>query len=332
VAVLSALKMKPFASASLAEAGVFAIRQTLRRIIREFEDDPNTAVRQTIDAETKKRAIDVDLIADREFATQFRHYDGGRYAGVIVTGEERPGETGLDEGRFGTYVLVDALDGSDLAERGLANWCSAAVFFDVAPSSAKIRAAVVGMPPNHVYFATDEDPRVRVYRNLPDLEGRVLASLALEAEEVTGLPPGRALSDASLYFYGQKVARLVEVARRPLLAEGRNIEFENLRIYNLGGIPMLVRMCDHQVKRARGVDAVFELSGQRPYDVVPGLFFALKLGAIVLDLSAPQPSLIDISDLEKALLHPQGVQLRYLAAAHERLANELFPILRTPQR
>jgi fructose-1,6-bisphosphatase/inositol monophosphatase family enzyme len=324
--------MKPFASALLAEAGVFAIRQTLRRIIREFADDPNTAVRQTIDAETKKRAIDVDLIADREFAMQFRHYDGGRYAGVIVTGEERPGETGPVGGPLRTYVLVDALDGSDLAERGLANWCSAVVFFEVSDSAARIRAAVVGMPPNHVYFATDEDPRVRVYRNLPDLEGRVLANLALEAEEVTGLPPERALSDASLYFYGQKVARLVEVARRPLLAEGRNIEFENLRIYNLGGIPMLVRMCDHQVTRARGVDAVFELSGQRPYDVVPGLFFALKLGAIVLDLSRPQPSPIDISDLEEALLHPQGVQLRYLAAAHERLANELFPLLRPPDR
>jgi hypothetical protein len=324
--------MKPFASASLAEAGVFAIRQTLRRIIREFEDDPNTAVRQTIDVETKKRAIDVDLIADREFATQFRHYDGGRYAGVIVTGEERPGEAGLDEGPFGTYVLVDALDGSDLAERGLANWCSAVVFFDVAPSSAKIRAAVVGMPPNHIYFATDEDPRVRVYRNLPDLEGRVLANLGLEAEVVTGLPPERALSDASLYFYGQKVARLVEVARRSLLAEGRNVEYENLRIYNLGGIPMLVRMCDHQVKRARGVDAVFELSGQRLYDVVPGLFFALKLGATVLDLSRPQATPIEVADLEEALLRAQGVQLRYLAAAHERLANELFPILRPPNR
>ena len=324
--------MKPFASASLAEAGVFAIRQTLRRIIREFEDDPNTAVRQTIDAETKKRAIDVDLIADREFATLFRHYDDGRYASVVVTGEERPGDSDSLDGPFGTYVLLDALDGSDLAERGLANWCSAVVFFEVARSTAKIRAAVVGMPPNHVYFATDDDPRVRVYRNLSDLEGQILANLALEAEEVTGLPPERALSDASLYFYGQKVARLVEVARRPLLAEGRNIEFENLRIYNLGGIPMLVRMCDHQVKRARGVDAVFELSGQRPYDVVPGLFFALKLGATVLDLARPEPSPIDISDLEEALLHPQGVQLRYLAAAHERLANELFPILGPPER
>jgi fructose-1,6-bisphosphatase/inositol monophosphatase family enzyme len=320
--------MKPFASESLAEVGVFAIRQTLRRIIREFEDDPNTAVRRTIDAETKKKAIDVDLIADREFATQFRHYDGGRYASVIATGEERPGDTVSANGTFGTYVLVDALDGSDLAERGLANWCSAAAFFDVTGSSARIRAAVVGMPPNQVYFATDDDPRVRVYRNLPDLEGQILANLALKPDEVTGLPPERALSDASLYFYGQKVARLLEVARRPLLTKVSDEEFENLRIYNLGGIPMLVRMCDHQVKRARGVDAVFELDGQRPYDVVPGLFFALKTGATVLDLSHPQPRRIGIPDLEEALLHSKGVQLQYLAAANERLANELFPILR----
>ena len=318
--------MKPFASASLAEAGVFAVRRTLRRIIREFEDDPNTAVRQTIDAETKKRAIDVDLIADREFATQFRHYDGGRYAGVIVTGEERPSDS--LNGPFGTYVLVDALDGSDLAERGLANWCSAVVFFEVTGSTAKIRAAVVGMPPNHIYFATNDDPRVRVYRNLPDLEGQILANLALDPEEVTGLPSERTLSDGSLYFYGQKVSRLLEIARRPLFGQVGNQEFENLRIYNLGGIPMLVRMCDHQIKRARGVDAVFELSGQRPYDVVPGLFFALKLGATVLDLAHPQPTPIKIADLDHALLQPRGVQLRYLAAAHERLANELFPILR----
>ena len=76
--------MKPFASASLAEAGVFAIRQTLRRIIREFADDPNTAVRQTIDAETKNRFVEeirlhvdhkvvagsgtVDVFADKRIA------------------------------------------------------------------------------------------------------------------------------------------------------------------------------------------------------------------------------------------------------------------------
>jgi fructose-1,6-bisphosphatase/inositol monophosphatase family enzyme len=320
--------MKPFPSASLAEAGVFAVRQTLRRIIREFEDDPNTAVRQTIDAETKKKAIDVDVIADREFASQFRHYDGGRYAEVIVTGEERPGESVPIIGTFGTYVLVDALDGSDLAERSLSNWCSGAVFFEVADSTARIRAAVVGMPPNHVYFATDDDPRVRVYRNLPDLEGQILARLAIEPDDVKGLPPERTLRDASLYFYGQKVARLIGVAQRPFLAAVNSEAFENLRIYNLGGIPMLVRMCDHQVKRARGVDAVFELDGQKPYDVLPGLFFALKLGATVLDLSQPQPSPIAIADLEAALLRPKEFRLQYLATANARLANELYPILR----
>jgi hypothetical protein len=79
---------------------------------------------------TRKKAIDVDVIAGREFATQLWHYDVGKYAPVIVTGEERPGET--VPGTAGTYVLVDALDGSDLAERGLANWCAGAVFFEVA--------------------------------------------------------------------------------------------------------------------------------------------------------------------------------------------------------
>jgi hypothetical protein len=91
---------------------------------------------------------------------------------------------------------------------------------------------------------------------------------------------------------------------------------------------MPVRMCDHQVKRARGVDAVLELNGQQPYDVVPGLFFALKRGATVLDLSSPHPTPIGIADLEEPLLRARGVQLQYLAAANERLAKELVPILR----
>ena len=86
------------------------------------------------------------------------------------------------------------------------------------------------------------------------------------------------------------------------------------------------------MKRARGVDAVFELNGQKPYDVVPGLFFALKLGATVLDLSRPHPTPIGIEDLEEALLRRRGVELQYLAAANERLANELFPILRPTRR
>ena len=39
-----------------------------------------------------------------------------------------------------------------------------------------------------------------------------------------------------------------------------------------------------------------------------------------------------LADLEEALFHPSEVQLRYLAAAHERLASELFPILRVLER
>jgi fructose-1,6-bisphosphatase/inositol monophosphatase family enzyme len=321
--------MKPFTSESLAEAGVFAMRQTLRRILRELEDDPDTASRQRIDAETKKKAIDVDVIADREFANLLRHYDEGRYASVIVIGEERPGAVERIVGSFGTYVLLDALDGSDLAERSLSNWCSGAVFFEMSDSTATIRAVVVGMPPDNVYFAIDEDPRVRVYRGLPDLEGQILAKMDIGADEVKGLPPDRSLSDASLYFYGQKASRLCLLAEKPLLSKVNASGFENLRIYNLGGIPMVVRMCDHQVKGARGVDAVFELKGQKPYDAVPGLFFALKMGATVLDLAEENYGApIDVEYLEQTLLYPTSTRLCYLATANSRLANQLLPILR----
>lgn len=46
--------MKTFTTSALAEAGVFATRQTLHRIVTEFEDDPDTAVRQTFDVATEK--------------------------------------------------------------------------------------------------------------------------------------------------------------------------------------------------------------------------------------------------------------------------------------
>jgi len=224
---------------------------------------------------------------------------------------------------------VDALDGSDLAERGLSNWCSAAVFFEPSRSADRIRAAVVGIPPNHVYFATADDPQVRVYRNLPKLNGTTLAETVYESHPVTGLPPVRLLANASIYFYGQKVENFVTVAQRPLWQKVSNETYKNLRVYNLGGIPMLVRMCDHQVKRARGVDAVIELKGQMPHDAVPGLFFAVKAGATVLSLAADDfGSPLTLPKLEQLLFAPRTPAVKYLAATSQQLADELLPELK----
>lgn len=92
---------------------------------------------------------------------------------------------------------------------------------------------------------------------------------------------------------------------------------------------MLVRMCDHQVKRARGVDAVIELKGQMPHDAVPGLFFAVKAGATVLSLAADDfGSPLTLPKLEQLLFAPRTPAVKYLAATSQQLADELLPELK----
>jgi hypothetical protein len=54
--------MKPFTSESLAEAGVFAIRQTLRRIISAFEKDPNMAVGRRSTPRQRRRQSTLTLM------------------------------------------------------------------------------------------------------------------------------------------------------------------------------------------------------------------------------------------------------------------------------
>ena len=65
------------------------------------------------------------------------------------------------------------------------------------------------------------------------------------------------------------------------------------------------------------VDAVFELVGQKPHDVVPGAFIARCAGAVVKDLNNnPLP-------LEEALLTPNTGRLKYIISATEDLYQEL---------
>ncbi|TDA25606.1 MAG: hypothetical protein DSO00_08510, partial [Archaeoglobi archaeon] len=51
------------------------------------------------------------------------------------------------------------------------------------------------------------------------------------------------------------------------------------RIYNLAGNPVMVKLVDHRIKDARGIDAVIEIKGQKPHDMAPGAYIALKGGA-----------------------------------------------------
>jgi hypothetical protein len=48
---------------------------------------------------------------------------------------------------------------------------------------------------------------------------------------------------------------------------------------------MTVKLVDHEVRAAKGIDAVFDVRGQNTHDVVPGAFLAMKAKAVMKNLS-----------------------------------------------
>ena len=82
---------------------------------------------------------------------------------------------------------------------------------------------------------------------------------------------------------------------------------------------MMVRMTE-KVDAKAAVDAVFELKGQKPYDVVPGAFIAQCAGATIVDLANRK------IDLHEALRY-HTKPMKYVLAATENLAKELVSAL-----
>lgn len=233
-----------------------------------------------------------------------------------------------------TILLIDPIDGTDLLARGLSNWCSALTFF-YPSGTAKIIAAFVAHASGCVYFATDKGafvefpPRTTGYRR-----GRRLAYTRTRRRRQVRLKIRNGvarLDDAAVCFYGQKPANLLSVINSAPFKAGMvglaekvkgakaqkamdvEVRVPKFRFYNLGGNPMLAKIAD------QSVDAVFELIGQEPHDVIPGAFVAQKSGAVIEDLEG-QPL-----QLMESLLNPEK-RLTYIAAASKSLADELRQI------
>ena len=221
-------------------------------------------------------------------------------------------------------ALLDMIDGTDLVYRKMSNWCSALVFFD--PQAKRILASVVGLPSGAFYCAGHEiAPCVVKVTSRADEAPRDQLN-----DEIPIHPNNRLrLKDAAVCFYGQKAENLLSILEKDcgLPEYLRKISLlpkkqrPPCRFYNLGGNPMICKVADGSV------DAVFELVGQKPHDVVPGTFIARCAGAVVKDLdNNPLP-------LEEALLTPNVGELRYIVAATEGLYKELREqILKRPKR
>jgi fructose-1,6-bisphosphatase/inositol monophosphatase family enzyme len=257
----------------------------------------------------RKRMVRVDASAEThteaQLSIRLRNYD------FLAYGEESI-ETGLDlseEHRL--VVLMDMIDGTDLLERGLSNWCSAMVFYY--PPERKILASFVARDDdNYIYYARSD--RCSPYKRHIRGGGKTV--------EVRGPSDVRSLSNASIAFYGQKPANFLAVATCPgFISYLERIEKEEqgARIFNLAGNPMMMRLIDGYAR----IDAVFDLKGQAPHDVVPGAFIAQQAGANLCDIEG-RPI-----DLGLALLKPadEASRLRYLLTSTKDLSHELRQVL-----
>ncbi|MCL4457325.1 MAG: hypothetical protein M1406_08015 [Nitrospirae bacterium] len=216
----------------------------------------------------------------------------GRYGTqIFVLGEESLRDETINLTQENRIVaLLDMVDGTDLLSRDLHNWCSAILFFN--PSEKKIISSLVGDPFGQIYYATYS--KEGAYK-IPFNKGKEIQIKSVPVEKI---------EEAYVCFYGQKKKNLLSITSKT------NFLSRIYRIYNLGGNPMMVKV-------AEGVmNAVFELCGQKPHDVIPGAFIAKKAGAFFEGID-------EKIILEDTLLTPSASELKYILACSESLWYQL---------
>jgi fructose-1,6-bisphosphatase/inositol monophosphatase family enzyme len=297
----------------IVEAGIKTVQTAIERIYSELKDNPQALDRLWYE-KLHKHLLIVDLVAERE-AREFLFASLSK--SVEIRGEESSLAPVLNAK---VAALLDMLDGSDLLERGLGNWCSALVLFD--SKRPKIFTAVVGLPSKIIYY-TRHSKKSSVFRRLPQTGTTpIVQKVTMPQRDVT-------LRDASIAFYGQKpvsllswfdkvvlTERLRQIAQDAELAK-KMPDSPKLRIYNLAGNPMMISLIEGKV------DAVVETRGQHCHDVVPGFTIALRAGAVLQDLKGNDISEADLAD---KLSDPEH-RFRYVLSCNRRLGSELVNAL-----
>ena len=291
------------------ETGFLAVERALDTVKKHLTDPD--AFELLWNYSLKKNLLKIDQFAQAaaEDILKDRLHDN-----VEVRGEE----SSLADVTFQVHVaaLLDMIDGTDLLERDLGNWCSAMVFFN----RDRVWASLIGIPNGEIYFQqhSDNSAYVREPRK-PGAEPRI--------QTVAIAKPDVSLRNASLAFYGQKPKNFLAAARhKGLLAVLDHLAQEaqqkkdqtdapKFRIYNLAGNPMMMKLVEGKI------DAIIELSGQRCHDVIPGFAIALKAGACLIDLDTSRT--LNISDLPAILSKPSS-KFKYVLACNELLAHEIL--------
>ena len=289
-----------------------AVIAALRRVHRDLQDlianDPETAFEPILIGHRRKRAIGLDWYVECRMACELRRRLGP--SRIRIVGEESLRDPSLDlsdEQRI--VILLDILDGSDLAERALGNWCSAATVFY--PPERRVLATYLAIPDtSSIYYATDDSSSSM----RSSLWGKPLV------RKVTGPSNIHDAGLASVAYYGQKPANFLSLVQTETVSTFlRSVADQQndcgFRLYNFGGNPQLARVVDGHKR----IDAVLDIEGQYPHDAVAGLFIAQRGGATVTSLGG------EPLDLAESLLRPADPlrKIKYIVAATPELAQSL---------
>lgn len=238
---------------------------------------------------------------------------------IIICGEEESKKSNVVDSNK-VVAFIDPIDGTDLLVRNFFNWCSAIAF--ALPKEKRIIGTVVGHSSGDIYFA-DQDGAYVLGRRAK--RKKRIHRDSSEAKE---------FCHSSICYYGQKPKSFLTVAQHPGFLErmgvlkermaakeisaGKKIKGESLdvRIYNFGGNPMMVRI------PSGAVDAVFSISGAAIHDVIPGAYIAVQAGAVFTDLNG---NIIDPADT----IQTPEQNIKYILSGSRSLAEEMKHLLST---
>jgi fructose-1,6-bisphosphatase/inositol monophosphatase family enzyme len=304
---------------TITAAGIEAVMRALDEIFHRLKTD-STALHKVWNETLQKHQILADAYAE----AAARECLNERLPGIRLRGEESSEES---VGGGGLAALLDMLDGSDLLERDFGNWCSSLVIFRTS-RVPKIVAAAVGLPSKKVYY-TRASKKETVFVREPRESGAAIPTI----KQVRLRPKEVRLEDAAIAFVGQKpgsllsfvdlnayIAKLREISKEMAVRRDKQ-DIPRMRLYNLGGVPMMIALIEGRV------NAVIEVKGQFCHDVVPGFVLALRAGAVLKGLDGKNIT----EDRIASILSDPKQKFGYVLASSSRLAEELVTLLSTAQ-
>src|SRR5438067_3843893 len=179
----------PYDLEIIKDAAIRTIQRVQRQTLESIKFDTAAAFEEMTVGQRAKSLRAIDLVAEMNAAGHL--YRMLKPYRPLVLGEESLRDESLDlscEDRL--VVLIDMIDGTDLLERRISDWCSAMVFYY--PPQEQIVAAFVGLPDDGIYYATKDSCRPVKYR----YRGTPRESC------VSGPSKVSAIGDSSIDFYG----------------------------------------------------------------------------------------------------------------------------------